>query len=270
MLAKQMRQEQKTHKEGEAFSLQAWQNFSTLPTWCKEYIQEFLSRGNKKDNFWTLLVADPLYKKDSSWKASIFGKGKKKDKDLTSVLVVFKYCSKNGLQREGENIVDTLVEKIGQPLSTFLGEIGSRIKERRRDRRSRTRSRSRSRPLETYSRSRSRARTGADIAGAGAAAAAGINAYNAKRRRQDRNDDEGFVEYGTEPVYSEEQSSGVEVELDEPEDELMKKIMVQYTGVPPSYDESAGVNWIHAPVDGPADGPAPATGSGWIEEVDEE
>ena len=290
MLARQLLCEEKTQKPGEAFSLRAWQNFPTLPQWCKEYIEEFLARGNEKDHFWTLLVADPIYSRaHDSWRAKLFGKSKpRKEEDLTSVLVIFKHCTKETIRKETgpENMFDPLVDKLSGP----IGEIVALIKERWNTQRERNkeedeeknRGRKRHRRRRRVrSREQSRSRSGGSVSrhhGSQSIAEAAIAAYDAIQIDRSRRGDveEGLVEYGPEPVYAtqngavpvdSEESGGVELmDLDETEEELMEKIMVLYTGLPPSYSENDGRMDMNS-VDGSEDAASLALG-GFVEEIE--
>ena len=265
MLAKQLLHEEKKQKAGEAFALRAWQNFPTLPPWCREYIEEFLARGNEKDSFWALLASDPVYRStQNSWRMKVFGKGSSmKDEDIASVLVVFKHCAK---ETGPENMFDPLLEKISGPIDEFVALVKREFKDRKerqnRSRESEERNRGRRR---RRSSSRSGSRDSYEDIPPTAPDTDTRKERDARKARASRRDEEdedlvqsgtdpgpelGFVQYGTDPIYEaqngdapvdSDQSSGIEpLDLHESEEGLMEKIMVLYTGLPPSYSEDEG------------------------------
>ena len=215
-----------------------------------------MARGNEKDHFWTLLIADPVYKKaHDSWKTKLFGKVKSRnEEDLTSVLVVFKHSAKETIRKETgpENMFDPLLDKLSGPVDELMALIKETWSERRERNRGRIEETNRGRRRR---RSRSRSEDSYEDSPSPFPAAKTREEHGAGRTRTSRRDDtpdadEGMVQYGTEPVYTapsgaatvdSDQSSGVEpLDLQDSEEGLMEKIMVLYTGLPPCYSEDEG------------------------------
>jgi hypothetical protein len=181
LLAKRLHREQKTHQKGAPFGQEAWRNFLETPTWCQQYIKQFLEYGSNDKNFWSLLIVDLNYKFSRSWISRFRGKPLANPDDLVSVLVVFKHCKRpkekpaNGATRD--EVIDMYTERYTVSLSNIFKKIEEKLDERIKENQSKNSSRS---PTRKRDRTRIRSRTLA----------------------RDEDEYSGMVEYGADPIYA--------------------------------------------------------------------
>lgn len=129
LLLRRLRQEQKTFQKGGTFALQAWSNLHKIPADCQQYIKQELEEMNNDTHFWSLLVVDPVYTDQSSWRARFLGKRPANVDAVVGVLVVFRRCSRaadNATKDSYDEAINSLAELLVRPLSEVWEDVRQR------------------------------------------------------------------------------------------------------------------------------------------------